>query len=95
MDQDRIRARIELIAKTEAKLSSADARDIAFHLTDWLDDMAAFSDFLERPDDVPAAEINVLLLRFLAHAPNHLAAAAKLYADLPVSDVFEVGAIRG
>jgi|AraplaCL_Col_mMS_1032034.scaffolds.fasta_scaffold00484_3 hypothetical protein len=95
MDKERIRARIEFVAKTEAGLSLAQAREAAFHLTDWLDDMAAFADFLRRPDDVPAVEINARLLKFLAHAPNHLAAAAKLYADLPVSDVFEVGAVRG
>jgi hypothetical protein len=29
----------------------------------------------------------------LIHVPNHIAAAAKLYAGFPVSDIFEVGAV--
>ncbi len=31
-------------------------------------------------------------MAFLIHAPNHIAAAAKL-GGFPVSDVFEVGAV--
>ena len=55
--------------------------------------MAAFSAFLQNPSALTAEEIDSMLNRFLVHVPNHLAAAAKIYADFPVSDVFGVGAI--
>ena len=33
-------------------------------------------------------------MKFLVHAPNHIAAAAKLLTGFPVADVFCVGAVR-
>lgn len=93
MDQAKIRARLESVATETAGLSADDARDVAFHLTDWLEDMAAFSAFLQNPSSLTAEEIDSMLSRFLIHVPNHLAAAAKIYADFPVTDVFGVGAI--
>ena len=74
-------------------MSADDARDVAFHLTDWLEDLAAFSAFVQNPDTPTAEEVDAMLNRFLVHVPNHLAAAAKIYTDFPVSDVFGVGAI--
>jgi hypothetical protein len=35
-----------------------------------------------------------LLIQFLVHAPNHLAAASKMLTDIPVTDVFGVGALE-
>ena len=93
MDQARIRARLQAVGGAEAELSADDARDVAFHLTDWLDDLAAFLSFVRSPDDMSARKVNDMLIRFLVHVPNHLAAAAKLYAGAPVSDIFGVGAV--
>ncbi len=70
------------------------ARDVAFHMTDWLDDLERYAAFCEKPDSFAPEQVDKLLLAFLGHVPNHIAAAAKLYADLPVSDVFKVGATR-
>lgn len=95
MDQAKIRARLEAVAVAQADLSVKDARDVAFHLTDWLEDLDAFSNFLQHPDGLPPGEINSMLIKFLVHVPNHLAAAAKLYADAPVSDIFGVGSVSG
>jgi hypothetical protein len=36
--------------------------------------------------------VNRLVLGFLAHVPNHLAAASKLLTGIPVTDIFGVGA---
>ena len=68
------------------------ARDIAFHLTDWLSDadfIVALSLFPERftPEQIQHGVGN-----FLVHAPNHTAAAAKLFG-FPVTDVFGIGAL--
>ena len=68
------------------------AYDIAFHLVDWHTDaafMMAVHLFPERftPEEL-AAGAGMLLI----HAPNHLAAAAKL-AGHPIEDVFEIGVL--
>lgn len=70
------------------------ARDIAFHLTDWQSNAAflvALSLFPERftPDEIRSG-----VEAFIVHAPNHAAAAAKLYG-FPVTDVFGIDAIDG
>lgn len=91
-DAERIRARIEHAALTAMELPLEAARDVAFHMTDWLDDLHRYAAFCRNPDSFGAEQVDELLLAFLGHVPNHIAAAAKLYADLPVSDIFSVGA---
>ena len=92
-DSRRIFARIEQAALLEAEIGPQAARDAAFHMTDWLEDLSAYVRFCRDPDSYTPEQVNALLLAFLVHAPNHLAAASKLYADFPVSDVFGVGAV--
>ena len=70
------------------------ARDIAFHLTDWhweADFIVALTLFPERftPDEIRSG-----VEAFIVHAPNHVAAAAKLWG-FPVTDAFEIGALDG
>lgn len=93
LDPKAIRERIEEVAKDEAGLSASMASDVAFHLTDWLNDLGAFVEFCEAPASRTPDEINSMLIGFLLHAPNHIAAAAKLYVDFPVVDVFGVGSV--
>lgn len=88
-----IRSRIEEVVALEAERSSAVARDVAFHMTDWLDDLSAYVDFCRNPSSYTPEQVNSILLAFLLHAPNHLAAASKLFADIPVTDVFGIGAV--
>jgi hypothetical protein len=89
----RIRECIISAAVTDAELPVTVANDVAFHLTDWMQDLESFVSFCQSPDKYNPAQVNAILLAFLIHAPNHLAAAAKLYADIPVTDVFGVGAV--
>jgi hypothetical protein len=70
------------------------ATDIAFHMTDWLEDLERWDSFCREPEALPKTEINKLLIEFLVHVPNHLAAASKLHLGWPVSDVFEIGALE-
>jgi hypothetical protein len=65
--------------------------DIVFHMTDWLDDMHLYDKFCGDPTSFNPEEIDDLLIRFLTHVPNHLAAASKLFLDVPVTDIFDVG----
>ncbi len=70
------------------------ASDIAFHMTDWNYNAAFITAFLLYPERFTAEEIRSGIEDFLVHAPNHLAAAAKL-RGYPVHDIFEVGALDG
>ena len=53
------------------------AHEIAFHLTDWIDDLVPFVNFLENPKTVDADRAMDIIVKFLAHAPDHLRAAAE------------------
>jgi hypothetical protein len=92
LDPEAIRTRIAEVARREAELPDSVARDVAFHMTDWLDNLEAYSRFCADPGKLSDSEVSQLLIRFLIHVPNHLAAAGKLYTDLPVTDIFGVGA---
>ena len=92
LDPELIRARIREVARREAELPDSVADDVAFHMTDWLDDLGAYSRFCAEPSKMSDAEVSQLLISFLVHVPNHVAAASKLYTDVPVTDIFGVGA---
>ena len=93
LDAAGIRSGIERALKRRRRWSTGQAKDIAFHMTDWLDELSRLYAFCEAPGRLKPQEIEELLLAFLIHVPNHVAAAGKLMADLPVTDVFEVGAV--
>jgi hypothetical protein len=90
---ERVRQRIELASIAEGDLSPSDASAVAFHMTDWLSDLERYIKLCNDPESHTDEQVNAILLALLVHAPNHMAAAAKLYADLPVSDIFCVGAV--
>jgi hypothetical protein len=66
------------------------AREIAFHLVDWHNDAAFMMAVHLFPERFAPEELVAGADLLLIHAPNHLAAAAKL-AGHPIQDVFEVG----
>jgi hypothetical protein len=92
-DSESIRARIADVARRDMELSDAIANDVAFHMTDWLDDLNAYTRFCADPNSLSDEEVSKLLMGFLVHVPNHLAAAAKLYTGMPVTDIFGVKAV--
>lgn len=89
-----IEERIRSALRKETELSEMVANDIAFHMADWLDDLARYVDFCSEPDKWKDEGIDEMLLAFLVHVPNHVAAASKLLTGIPVTDVFGVGAIE-
>lgn len=91
--QPEIRQCITRAVLAESALSAQTADDVAFHMTDWVGDLEALVEFFEQPEAFSTEQISKRLHNFLVHAPNHLAAAAKLYADCPVADIFDVGAV--
>lgn len=76
------------------ELDESSAHDVAFHMTDWNSDAAFLVAFLLFPERFADDEIREGLQCFLIHAPNHIAAAAKL-AGWPIEDIFAVGALNG
>ncbi len=82
---------IEALAKGHY---AAEARDIAFHMTDWNSDAAFIAAVLLFPERFTSEEIQSGIESFLIHAPNHVAAAAKLHR-FPIQDIFDVGALNG
>lgn len=75
-------------------LPKAGAREAAFHLTDWLSDLAELDELLHTPTQ-DAEGLQKALLGFISHAPAHLAAAHRIVMGSPVTDVFEIGAVKG
>lgn len=69
------------------------AASVAFHMTDWIEDLEALSQLFKEPERFASEEIDRMLIGFLTHVPNHVAAAAKLLNDTMVSDIFGVGAV--
>lgn len=94
MDQDKIRSTLERVLEEHGHEPLQKRQDISFHLTDWLADLAGWTAFCENPDSYSPQEINSLVIELLVHVPNHLAAASKLMLDIPVTDIFEVGAVE-
>lgn len=66
------------------------AKDISFHMTDWLDDLQELIKFYNDPNKISSEEIEELLMDFLVHVPNHLAAASKLMLDIEITNIFDV-----
>jgi hypothetical protein len=89
-----IRDRIRQAGQRELDLPEKVARDVAFHMTDWLDDLTAFHRFCADPEALTDQQLADLLMAFLVHVPNHLAAAAKLYTGGGVTDIFGVDATK-
>jgi len=74
-------------------LSPKVAYDIAFHLTDWHFEAAFLLAVTWFPERFTQEEMRCNITGFVIHAPNHVAAAAKL-AGWPIQDVFGVGAVE-
>ena len=91
-DPEKVKNAIIGSLQSETGLSETVVKDVAFHMTDWLSDLHDYYHFCEEPDAIPGDAVRKLLIHFLIHVPNHLAAASKLLLDIPVTDVFGVGA---
>jgi hypothetical protein len=87
-----VRARIaEAFAKSMDQ--SSVACEIAFHMTDWDHNIDDLLRIYNEPERASNDEIVEIVLEFLAHVPNHVAAAKKLAGLGPIEDVFEVGVL--
>jgi hypothetical protein len=69
------------------------ALEIAFHMTDWDHNVDDLVKLYEQPESFSDDEILSIIIQFLAHVPNHVAAAKKLAGIGPIEDVFKVGVL--
>jgi hypothetical protein len=86
------RPTVEALARLSTAIEGSPdaAADIAFHMADWNADAAFVVAVHLFPERFTDEEIRDGVRSFLIHAPNHVAAAAKL-GGWPISDVFGVG----
>lgn len=75
-------------------LPEAAAQEAAFHLTDWRADLAKLDELLNAPT-LDAEQVQKSVVSFAAHASAHLTAAHRIVIGSPVTDVFELGAVKG
>jgi hypothetical protein len=66
--------------------SRAETSELSLHLTDWVDDLRAFVDFLEAPEKCDDHEIQKRVLALVIHAPYHLNKAADILIEGPLGD---------
>ena len=81
-------------AFSEFELEPQAVEDIAFHMTDWKENLEELVRLYEQPERLSDEQIQHIILVFLAHVPNHVAAAKKLLGLGPIEDVFEVGVLE-
>ncbi len=67
------------------------ARDISFHLVDWYTDLELLRAVIRHPHKFTDKEIAAIVVRFMVHAPHHIAAAHKIHEEEAIRDVFELG----
>ncbi len=89
---EQIRNRLTIVLADT--LDEAVAKEIAFHLTDWKEDLDGFVEIYEREEFLSDEQISKIIFRFLAHVPNHVAAAKKLIGLGPIEDVFDVNVLK-
>jgi hypothetical protein len=89
-----LRVRIAAVLMSETALSIEAADEAAFHMTDWLVDLKELVRlYLARKWDSRRAMD--VFYGFFVHAPQHLNAAHLILMGYPVTDPFELGAVKG
>src|SRR5258708_2276009 len=89
-----LRERIAAIVRLSYGEREDIARDIAFHLTDWDHNLEEISRMYNQFPEMSDDEILRIIVKFLAHVPNHLAAAKKLMGLGPIEDIFGAGVLQ-
>lgn len=76
------------------ELESSVVEDIAFHITDWRENLEELVELYANTERLSDEQIRKIIIDFLAHAANHVAAAKKLVGLGPIEDVFKVGVLE-
>jgi hypothetical protein len=89
-----VRKRIAEALSSSLGMEMAQADEVAFHLTDWKHNLDELVEIYEKADGLGDEHIQEIVIKFLAHVPNHVAAAKKLAGLGPIEDVFNVGVLK-
>jgi hypothetical protein len=89
-----VKKRIAEALSSSLGLGMAEASEVAFHLTDWKHNLDDLMEVYEKANELSDDRIERIVMLFLAHAPNHIAAAKKLVGLGPIEDVFNVGVLK-
>jgi hypothetical protein len=89
-----VRKRIAEALSSSLGMEMAEADEVAFHLIDWKRDLDELVKIYEKADELGDEYIQEIVIKFLAHVPNHVAAAKKLVGLGPIEDVFNVGVLK-
>ena len=76
------------------ELESSVVEDIAFHMTDWKENLDELLGLYENVGSLSDQQIRKIVIGFLAGASNHVAAAKKLVGLGPIEDAFRVGVLE-
>jgi hypothetical protein len=69
------------------------AREIAFHMADWSENLEELHHAWHNLNSIDDERLGRVIYTFLAHVPNHVAAAKKLIGCGPIEDIFKVGVL--
>ena len=86
--QDRVAAVLSPDVGAEA------AREIAFHMADWSENLEELHYAWHNLENIDGKQLSKIIYLFLAHVPNHVAAAKKLIGYGPIEDIFKVGVLE-
>jgi hypothetical protein len=89
-----IHKRIADAYAAEFELAPEVCRDIAFHMTDWLEDYEELAKVFDMSKELSTQQVQEIVAQFLIHASNHIAAAKKLAGYGPMEDIFQVGILE-
>lgn len=92
-NQKIIQPKLAKIIESEG-IDEKQADSVAFHLTDWLNDLENFYKLISDLESYSTEEANKIVSNFLIHVPEHVVAAKKLYLDESVEDLFELGVLK-
>lgn len=94
MNEQAIVTRRIAVALNASGTESEVAEQIAFHLADCSNDFEQLLKLCHEPQSLSDEQVQALVFKFLAHVPNHVAAAKKLAGLGPIEDVFGVGVLE-
>ncbi len=88
MSTDSLNKRISSAIKNISELPTEVSEEISFHMTDWSYDLQSLHNMLINIDNKSDKEIYDTILKFLIHAPEHIARASELMTGSKIEGIF-------
>lgn len=87
LEVDKIRVTLERLLIEQAEATDQQARDFAFHMTDWIQDLQDLVVKYRQINETDNEKLFDTLLSFLLHVPGHVVEAAKLITGEDTSEL--------